>query len=316
MNNNFLKVFILVILQAFLCNPARAENFTINPDHSQIFFHLSYLKVSRIQGAFESFRGQVQLDSNNRPISAEIILDASSINTNDRKRDHHLKKEDFFWTARHPHIHFRSSSIEKGSAPNRYLIRGTLLFQEREYSQTFEATLLGIEQDPWGKWSHFYEFQGVLDRQELGLQWNRLLDSGELLLGDEIYVEGRLQLQPQGDETPFSTHMVPGPRAGQGMTESTPAQEKEERPVVNPSLSSNKPEERIIVRTEPAQKRPLWAMTVIGLFSFSGLILLSIHGRKFVQSHIEDDSLKIHLFDLFLIFITLGFAIALDFTFR
>jgi polyisoprenoid-binding protein YceI len=296
------------------------QNYVLNPDHSQLFFSLSYLSVSQIHGSFQEFEGELSLDAQNRPHSVAITIKASSIFTNDNKRDHHLKKEDFFWVTKHPAIYFESAKIiSLDEVDSVYQVHGTLLFQEREYAQSFQARLLGIKQDPWGKWSHFYEFQGQLNRRELGLRWNRLLDSGETLLGDEINVRGTFQFQPRGQTTAFSTHMVPGPRAGspeEGSTVPVPqnisfealdSQDlNQENALAQKSLSEQAPD-------KPSRARfRLLGLLYLGLISLSGLILMLLTLRQWIQEKWPESKFKLHLGDGFIMLLSFLFALAIE----
>lgn len=300
---------------------AQTPTYTINKDHSQIVFHVAYLKFSTIQGSILDFRGQAQIDENFVPQNIELSLNAQSLTTYDIKRDHHLKKEDFLWVSNFPLILFESKSItpKEASGPDEmtYLIDGVLHFQDRQYPQQFIARFLGKETDPWDKISLFYEFKGELSRSQLGLNWNKLLESGEVLVGDKIHIEGRFQFQDPKNITPFSTHMIPGPRAGSVLPADLPSDQ-------NIDLSFDEPQD--IQPRERVYEKPksvptltiahLSTLLIMAILAFIGVLAIGLSIRQYAHKKAPHIKGVAHLGDLALVMMIFGYAVLIGQLFR
>lgn len=217
-----MKHFILFVSSLFILCSARAD-FVINPDHSQILFSVSYLKISQIRGSFTKFRGNATLDKQGLPSSVELLINADSITTFDQKRDLHLKRDDFLAVNRFPEIRFRAEGTPTKIDEEIYNYPGKLEFLGKEHPLNLQLISLGQETDPWGKVSAFFQIRAELDRRDLGLHWNRVLDQGDYLVGEMVYLDATIQLQPRSGQTPFSTHMIPAIRAGSEDSPSTSA---------------------------------------------------------------------------------------------
>lgn len=211
--NPFFVFFCSVFFSLSFPSFARAD-FVINPDHSQILFSVSYLKVSQIRGSFTRFRGHATLDQEGLPSSVELLINADSVTTFDQKRDHHLLRDDFFAVKRFPEISFQAKGKPQKIDDGLYSYPGQLQFLGKQHPLELQLISLGQETDPWGKVSAFFQIRAQLDRRELGLHWNRVLDQGDYLVGETVFIDATIQLQPRAGQTPFSTHMVPAPRAG------------------------------------------------------------------------------------------------------
>lgn len=217
------KLTILSSFFFFFFNTQVFANYVINPDHSQILFSVSYLKVSEVRGSMTKFRGFATLDDQGLPSSVEMVINADSITTFDEKRDLHLKKEDFFSVKKYPEIIFKAQGTPKKVDEEIYDYAGEIVFLGKTHPIKLQLVALGEETDPWGKSSTFFRVRAELDRKELGLHWNRVLDQGDYLVGEKVFLDATIQLQPRGAQTSFSTHMIPGPRAGKVAPEQSQA---------------------------------------------------------------------------------------------
>jgi polyisoprenoid-binding protein YceI len=322
MHKTFALIFFLFIHSHFTHAQEKALTYTINKDHSQILFNVSYLRFSSIQGSFLDFRGQAQIEEgSNIPLEVDLSLNAQSITTYDLKRDHHLKKEDFLWVSNFAQILFRSQVITQLDpqeyGENAYLIDGILTFQERELPQQFIARYLGQEIDPWDKLSLFYEFKGELSRKELGLNWNKLLESGDLLVGDKVQIEGRFQFQDPKNITPFSTHMIPGPRAGTQVPADLPKDQNIDLAFDEPQ--EVQPRERVYDQQNTAEPRPIAPfalLLILALLALVGVISIGLGARYYAQKkapHIKGIS---HLGDLTLVLLIFAYAVLIGQLFR
>ncbi len=309
-----MKKIIFCALSLLFLFSSHASDFTLNPDHSQIKFSVSYMTISSVEGAFAQFAGKAVFTNDSIPTNFELTINSKSVTTFEKKRDHHLKKDDFFWVNRHPEILFRSQEILP-TADKEFLIKGELVFQGRSYSQEFQAKFLGETTDPWGKKSLFYEFQGLVNRKELGLTWNQTLDSGQWLVGEEVKVFGKLQFQERGNETAFSTHMVAGTRAGQKPEVALSREEQADRRegIINEATEGEEEihldaqEEVITTSHETWWNTYNLSLILLSFFSLIGIVLggILVHQKC-------DQKWLVHLCDLALIICVFFYALAVQ----
>jgi polyisoprenoid-binding protein YceI len=171
---------------------AAAETYTIDKGHSEVAFQVRHL-MTQVRGRFESFGGKVVMDLDNLANSGvEFEVDASSINTFNADRDQHLRTPDFFSVEKHPKIAFKSSKIVK-TGDGTFDVTGTLQLRGVSREITLPVTLLGKQQDPWGNTVAGFSAETVLDRKDYGFNWNKALDQGGMLLGDEVKLSFSLE---------------------------------------------------------------------------------------------------------------------------
>lgn len=165
----------------------------IDPVHSTVGFAVKHLMVSTVRGRFGAVRGRIDLDpAHPERASADIVVDASSVDTGTPQRDQHLRSNDFFLAEQHPEIAFRSTGVRvngdgKFKIDGDVTIRGVTrpLTLDAELSGPFDAgkmgTRLGISAT------------GTIDRTEFGVKWNQSLETGGLLVGEKVKLEIELQ---------------------------------------------------------------------------------------------------------------------------
>lgn len=144
--------------------------------------------VSKVRGRFGRFEGEVQYDPTHPERSkVKAVIDASSIDTNEPKRDEHLKSPDFFDVAKHPQLSFESTSVEKKG--DRLQIAGKLSMHGVTRDIVLDTEVLGVGKDPWGVQRMGFAAKATVDRKDYGLGWNQLLETGGVLVGDKIEIE-------------------------------------------------------------------------------------------------------------------------------
>jgi polyisoprenoid-binding protein YceI len=168
------------------------EIHTIDKSHSEAAFQVRHL-MAKVRGRFTAFEGTVHIDRR-RPerSSVEFSIEAASVDTAVPDRDTHLKSPDFFDVARYPQITFVSSRVEP-RGEDRYDVTGTLTMRGVAKQVTLPVTYLGSTRDPWGNERAGFELETKLDRKEYGMIFNAALDSGGLLLGDDVRVTINLE---------------------------------------------------------------------------------------------------------------------------
>jgi len=193
------KLFAAVVLAALAALPLRAETFTIDPTHSEVTFQIRHI-VSQVRGRFNDFSGTVQMDLKNLPASSvEFQIKAASIDTNVANRDKDLRSPNFFDVEKYPEITFKSKSI-KPAGKDTYNVTGTLNMHGVSKEITLPVSFLGQAKDPWGNIRAGFETATTLDRKDYGIVWNKALDNGGALLGDDVKVEINLETVKKKDE--------------------------------------------------------------------------------------------------------------------
>lgn len=181
------RLFVLALL-ALAAAPARAaDSLVIDRSHSQAEFQVRHL-FGNVRGRFGTFEGTIAMDPAKLEASTVIFtIDASSIDTDNADRDKHLRSADFFDVANHPTITFISESI-RATGKDQYAVTGTLTMRGVAKRITLPVGFLGEGKDPWGNVRASFTTSVILNRKEFGMVWNKTLDGGGLLLGDEVAV--------------------------------------------------------------------------------------------------------------------------------
>jgi polyisoprenoid-binding protein YceI len=172
------------------------DTYSIDAVHSDVSFKIRHL-VSKTAGRFAEFSGNIDADFQNLEASSvEFVIQAGSIDTRDERRDNHLRSADFFDVENFPEITFTSHEITK-SGDDSYAVAGTLTMHGVAKEITLPVTYLGQAKDPRGNVKAGFETSTTLDRKEFGISWNRALDSGGLILGDEVQISISLEVAKQ-----------------------------------------------------------------------------------------------------------------------
>ncbi|HMB69928.1 MAG TPA: YceI family protein [bacterium] len=169
---------------------ADTQTFDVDPVHSQVGFKVRHL-VARVPGHFGDFNGTISLDPDDvaGTLSVEATVQTASVDTGNDDRDKHLRSEDFFHAEEHPEITFVSKSVED-QGDNVYTVTGDLSMRGVTKSVTLQAEYFGTEKNPFtGTPTAGMDLTGKVNRQDFGIQWNKTLDSGGLILGDTVLIE-------------------------------------------------------------------------------------------------------------------------------
>lgn len=178
----------LVLLAAILPVPASAGTWNIDSAHSAVQFSVRHMMVSTVRGEFTKLTGAVELDENNLAGSkVEATIDVSTVNTREPKRDAHLKSPDFFDAANFPTAVFKSSRIEK--AGSGYKVTGDLTLRgvTKEIAMTVDDLSPQIK-DQGGNLRTGTSARFTINRKDFGINWSRTLDSGGVVVSDEVAV--------------------------------------------------------------------------------------------------------------------------------
>jgi len=174
-----------------------ASKWAIDAAHSEIGFKVKHLMITNVAGKFDKFTGSVEADGDDF-INAKInfTAEAASVNTGQPQRDGHLQSPDFFDVARFPHIKFESNKLEKVSG-TKYALTGNLTVRDVTKPVTLDVEFAGIAKDPYNNTKAGFEITGKINRTDFGLNFNAPLETGGVLLGEEIKLQIDAQLIKQ-----------------------------------------------------------------------------------------------------------------------
>jgi len=175
-------------LVAALPVTAWSSTWIFDTSHTEIGFKVKHLMVSNTKGSFSEFSGTVTIDDTDiTKSSVGVTINTASIDTNDEKRDEHLRSPDFFNVAEFPEITFKSTSVEESK--DGFLVTGDLTMHGVTQSIVLEVEeFTGEVSDPWGNTRRGLTASGKIDRQDFGLTWSKTLDGGGLVVGDEVRI--------------------------------------------------------------------------------------------------------------------------------
>ncbi|MDQ3951219.1 MAG: YceI family protein, partial [Gemmatimonadota bacterium] len=150
------------------------------------------------RGRFTRVQGTVTVDESD-PTSAsiDITIPTASVSTGDEKRDGHLRSPDFFDVGRYPNITFRSTRVEAKS-DEAFRVVGDLTIRDVTRKVTLDVQMLGRAKDPWGQERVAFEATTKIKRGDYGLTWNAALETGGVLVGDEVSISIEAQFLKQG----------------------------------------------------------------------------------------------------------------------
>jgi polyisoprenoid-binding protein YceI len=176
----------------------KLTTWTIDPAHSHVGFAIKHLMIATVRGHFPGVRGTVTVDETD-PTTAniDITIPTVTVTTGDEKRDAHLRSPDFFDVERFPSITFRGKRIEAKSR-DAFRVVGDLTIRDVTHEVGLDVELLGRAKDPWGQEHAAFEAKTRINRADYGLTWNAALETGGVLVGDEVKISIEAQLLKQG----------------------------------------------------------------------------------------------------------------------
>ena len=176
-----------------------AKTWNIDTTHSGIDFSVRHMVFAKVRGRFTSWTGSVRLTPQDLTRSnVEVEIDASSIDTGVADRDNHLRSKDFLDVERFPKLRFESTRVERIDA-QRYRVAGRLTIRDVTRDVTLDVEYNGQAKDPWGNQRVAFSATTSLDRSDFGLEWNQLLETGGLLVGERIDIELDVQAVEAAD---------------------------------------------------------------------------------------------------------------------
>lgn len=197
MKNIKSAALVLTILTAgpLSAGDALGKEYVVDSAHSSVNFVVRHM-ISKTRGQFNDFEGAFSFDSKKLDASkVSFMAKAASIDTNNQKRDEHLRSGDFFDVEKYPTLSFASRKLTpKGK--NTYKLDGDLTIHGVTKPVSFEVEYSGEDKDPWGNVKAGFSAATKVNRKDFGLTWNKALDSGGIVVGEEV----EIRLEVEGNE--------------------------------------------------------------------------------------------------------------------
>jgi polyisoprenoid-binding protein YceI len=180
---------------------ARGSSWQIDPAHSHVEFAVRHLMISTVKGAFGDVRGTVWVDESDvQTVLVDITIQVASIDTRQEQRDAHLRSADFFDAARFPTITFRSRMVEGNHHDKEFRLVGDLTIRDVTRQVVLDVSAEGSLTDPWGAERAGFSAHGKIDRTDFGLTWNQALETGGVLVSNEVKISVEVELIRQAKQ--------------------------------------------------------------------------------------------------------------------
>lgn len=168
----------------------------LDPTHSELQFKVKHLMITTVTGIFKEISGSIESTSDDfEDAQIEFSAQTSSIDTSNGDRDKHLKSADFFDSEKFPAMVFTSTGFSKTG--DDYELTGNLTIKDVTKTVRLTAELGGIATDPWGNIKAGFTVNGKINRTDFGLTWNAALETGGVMVSEEVRILGELQFVKQ-----------------------------------------------------------------------------------------------------------------------
>ncbi len=179
---------------------AGTPTWELDPTHSSVEFSVKHMMMTTVRGRFKGVRATLTGDRDHvDEAGVEATIDVASIDTGNADRDAHLRGPDFFDSEHAPQITFRSTRVENPPTKegDRFRAIGDLVIRDSAMEVVLECEYQGRGTDPWGKTRAGFSFWTEIDRREWGLKWNQVLETGGVLVANNVKIEGEVQFVRQ-----------------------------------------------------------------------------------------------------------------------
>lgn len=174
---------MIILAAVAMAMSTQAETFTIDTSHAEIGFAVKHMMVSNTKGNFKTFEGKVDFDIDANTLKGfEGSIQVTSIDTNNEKRDNHLRADDFFHVEKYPAITFKSTAVKKLEGSS-YEVTGTLNVLGKDHTVVLPVTVNGPIDDPYGMKRLGIESETTMNRRDLGIT-----NSPAAVIGDEVKI--------------------------------------------------------------------------------------------------------------------------------
>lgn len=170
-----------------------ATKWVLDTTHSEIKFKVRHMMITNVTGSFNELNASIEgFDNNFESSQVKFIAKTSSVDTANEQRDGHLKSADFFDAEKYPEMKFNSTKIVKKSDSDFEMI-GNLTIKDITKEVSLKVEFGGINKDPWGNMKAGFSVEGKINRKDFGLNWNAALETGGVLVSEEVKIMGEIQ---------------------------------------------------------------------------------------------------------------------------
>lgn len=171
------------------------KKWTIDPTHSEVGFKVKHMMFTNVKGLFNDYSADIDFKDDLKEANLQFEAKINSIFTNNTDRDNHLKSADFFDAEQYPTLNFKSTKIEGNGSE--YEITGDLTIKGITKPVTLNAEFSGLMTDPWGNTKVGLNLDGKINRKDFGLTYNAALETGGVLVGEDVKLNAEIQLVEQ-----------------------------------------------------------------------------------------------------------------------
>lgn len=174
---------------------AKSTRWALDTTHSELTFKVKHMMITNVKGIFKNF----SVEANGDDIFSSrlsVNIDPSSIDTNNTDRDNHLRSPDFFDVEQHKEITFQSTSFKQKDG-DEYELKGVLTIKNISKEISLKVEFGGVNKDPWGNEKAGFSLEGKINRKDFGLNWNAALETGGVLVSEEVKFSGEVQFLKQ-----------------------------------------------------------------------------------------------------------------------
>jgi len=171
------------------------KKWTIDPTHSEVGFKVKHMMFTNVKGLFNDYSANIDLNDDLKEANLQFEAKINSIFTNNADRDNHLKSADFFDADQYPNLNFKSTNIQGNGSE--YEITGDLTIKGITKPVTLNAEFSGLMTDPWGNTKVGLNLDGKINRKDFGLTYNAALETGGVLVGEDVKLNAEIQLVEQ-----------------------------------------------------------------------------------------------------------------------
>ena len=197
-NLRFLVLTALLLFPLVAAGPLAAAEYQIDASHSTIGFQVRHMAISKTNGNFDDYTGSFSFEPGQPDSwSCEVVIEAKSINTNNQKRDDHLRSDEFLDVAKFTTLTFKSTGVAMENATEG-VIKGDLTLHGVTKPVELKLEILGTVTDPWGNERAGFSASVKINRKDYGLSYNSMMEAGGLVVGDEV----KITLEIEGIKSP------------------------------------------------------------------------------------------------------------------
>lgn len=171
------------------------KKWTIDPTHSEVGFKVKHMMFTNVKGLFNDYSADIDFNDDLKEANLQFEAKINSIFTNNADRDNHLKSADFFDAEQYPSLKFKSTNIQGNGSE--YEITGDLTIKGITKPVTLNAEFSGLMTDPWGNTKVGLNLDGKINRKDFGLTYNAALETGGVLVGEDVKLNAEIQLVEQ-----------------------------------------------------------------------------------------------------------------------